>query len=189
MANLTSGNTGGETLESLSGDEAGSQLALYQYDGTTPVFNFALARVRYRALITTATNVRVFFRTCPALSVSVDYNLNTTYKRSASLNPLGQPIPILGVQGGNVVTVPFFAEPRVDASMVSMNQQTDQANVQKIAPDPTGKAQEVDVYYGYVLDINQPDQQYYPLNPTGEGPYSKYIPSLPLLLVNGFQKP
>jgi kumamolisin len=170
IANLNTGFTGGQTFDSLATGENVSQAALYQFDQSgTAVFNFALARVRYRALVTDIDHVRVFFRLCPAQSVSVDYDLNTTYRRSPTFNPDGQPIPILGVQNGNLVTIPFFAETRVDTSIASMETQRDPANVQAISHDARGA--EIDTYFGCWLDINQPDQKLYPLNPVGDGPY------------------
>ncbi len=186
IANLNTGNTGGQTFDALPSDENGSALALYQVDHTnTAVFNFALARVRYRALVTDAPNVRVFFRLCPALSVSVDYDLTTTYRRSPVLNGDGQPIPVLGVQNGNLVTIPFFAEPRIDAASSSMETQTDPANVQPISHDATGA--EVETYFGCWVDINQPGQVYYPLNPVGDGPYSGGLKSILELVRNQHQ--
>lgn len=171
ITNLNDGTAPGQTFDALPADEIGSELALYNVDKTnTPVFNFALSRVRYRALLADIKNVRVFFRLCPALSVSVDYDLNTTYKRSSVLNKDGQPIPVLGVQNGALVTIPFFANPRVDVSKSSMDTQRDPANVQSILHDASG-AERV-AYFGCWLDINQPSQALYPLSPVGDGPYS-----------------
>jgi hypothetical protein len=109
LSNLNSGTTGGQTFDNLPATEDGSSLALYQYDNSSKaVFNFALSRVRYRSLNPPdPTDVRVFFRLCPALSVSVDYDLTTTYRRSPGLNPDGQPIPVLGLASGNLVTIPL----------------------------------------------------------------------------------
>jgi hypothetical protein len=187
ISNLNTGSTGGQTFDSLDPTENGSALALYQADHTsTAVFNFALSRVRYRALLgPDPTNVRVFFRLCPALSVSVDYDPATTYRRSPVANPDGQPIPVLGVQGGHVVTIPFFAEERKNASLETMEHQIDPANVQVVVHDPSGA--EVEAYFGCVLDINQPTQSYYPLNPVGDGPYAGGLKSVFELVRNDHQ--
>ena len=187
LNNLNSNNTGGQTFDSLPATEDGSTLALYQTDHNgKAVFNFALSRVRYRALNPPdPTNVRVFFRLCPALSVSVDYDLATTYKRTSNLNPDGQPIPALGVESGNLVTIPFFAEDRRDTTVYSMDQQTDPANVQTIPHDATGN--EVERYFGCWLDTNQPMDARFPLNPSGDGPYSGTLNSVFELVRNQHQ--
>jgi hypothetical protein len=62
-----------------------------------------------------------------------------------------------------------------------MDTQTDPANVQVIPHD--GNGNEVDVYFGCWLDINQPQNQY-PLNPTGDGPYSGGLKSILELVRN-----
>lgn len=184
ITNLNANNTAGQTFDSLPAGEDASALALYQVDSSnTPIFNFALARVRYQALTTDATNVRVFFRLCPALSVSVDYDQTTTYRRYTPA--AGQPIPLLGLQSNNIVTIPFFAEPRVDTTSVSMDLQTDAPNVQTIYHNPAGN--EVDAYFGCWLDINQPNQLLFPLNPTGDGPYSGTLLSILQLIRNQHQ--
>ena len=74
-----------------------------------PVFNFALARVRYIGLIG-ATEVRVFFRLFQAQSTNAvyDYPPGARYRRATS-NPDGQPIALAGIQGTEYVTIPFFA--------------------------------------------------------------------------------
>ena len=74
IANLNSGSTGGQTFDGLPSDSA-DDVALYQTDSSgTAVFNFAVARVRYRALVDDAQAVRVFFRLFPALTVSLAYD-------------------------------------------------------------------------------------------------------------------
>jgi hypothetical protein len=71
-------------------------------------------------------------------------------------------MPILGVIGGEVVTTPFFAAQRIDPSNPhGLNAQTDPDNVgplgQPIPADGTGN--EVQVYFGCWLDINQTTPQ------------------------------
>jgi hypothetical protein len=184
--NLNNG-TAGQSFDSLPATEDGSTLALFQFDKNgKAVFNFALSRVRYRALNPPdPTNVRVFFRLCPALSVSVDYDLTTTYRRSPVLNPDGQPSPVLGVQGGNLVTIPFFAKDRIDTTLHSMDEQTDPANVQTVPHDASGN--EVQHYFGCWLDINQSGTKLFPLNPAGDGPYTVGLNSIFDLVRNQHQ--
>jgi hypothetical protein len=120
-----------------------------------PVYNFAVARVRYRALSTPAPNVRAFFRLFQVSTTSTDYQPATTY---ATGGLAGTKVPLLGVVNGEVVTIPCFAAPRVDpTNPQGLNAQTDPVNVgplgQPIPPDATGA--EVQVYFGCWLDINQ----------------------------------
>jgi hypothetical protein len=160
------GTAGGQSFDDpavLPPDEEHSSLHLQPSDENGhPVFNFALARVRYVGLIG-ATDVRVFFRMFQAQTTSAvyDYPPGERYRRATS-NPDGQPIPLAGIQGDEYVTIPFFALPRVDVTAVGMEQQTDSrevggvrlGNVQRIEAHPDGS--EVETYFGCWLDINQP---------------------------------
>src|SRR5208283_4179295 len=143
-------------------DEDASALYLTQKDEhNVPVFNFALARVRYHGLIG-ATTVRVFFRLFAAQSTTgiFDYPPGEQYRRAT--NGEGQPIPLPGVIGPDYVTIPFFALPRVDTTQVSMTTQQDTktvggvlyGNIQNINGDSSGA--EVDTFFGCWLDVNQP---------------------------------
>jgi hypothetical protein len=73
----------------------------------TLVYNFAVARLRYRALSTMMANVRVFFRMFQASTTSTDFQ-PTTY---AADGLAGTKVPLLGVVNREVVTIPFFAAP------------------------------------------------------------------------------
>src|SRR5205085_11652984 len=118
-------------------------------------FNFALAKVHYIGLIG-ANKVRVFFRLFQAQTTTstYDYPPGAQYRR-ATTNPNGQPIPLAGILGPEYVTLPFFAAPRVDSTVVAMDQQTDDPyNVQDISAHADGS--EVDKIFGCWLDINQP---------------------------------
>ena len=114
-----------------------------------PVYNFAVARVRFNASAT-AQNVRVFFRLIPAANVSTAYDLTTTYRRWTD-GP--QAIPLFGLDptSGEVISIPCFASPRVDLTTFSAATQTDPSNVKAI----TASGSEVDAYFGCWLDINQ----------------------------------
>lgn len=120
-----------------------------------PVYNFAVARVRYRALSTPAANVRVFFRIFQASTTSTDFQPTTTYLTGG----MGaNRVPLLGIVNGEVVSIPCFADPRVDPTTPQgLNAQPDPTNVgplgQPIPPDGSGA--EVQVYFGCWLDINQ----------------------------------
>jgi hypothetical protein len=168
LQNLNSGNTGGQTFEDdISVDQQTSRLELSSAVNGVPVYNFAVARVRYRALATQATDVRVFFRLFPVATTSLEYDQTTTYRQHTAGSTV---TPLLGVAGGNVVAIPCFASPRIDSSAASMTTQTDPPNVQTLPPDPLGA--EVIRYFGCWLDFNQTRPQF-PLQPTPlDGPYA-----------------
>ena len=67
---------------------------------------------------------------------------------------------MLGVQGDQIVTIPFFATPRISAGTASMSTQTIRTTQAVIAPDPLGA--EVHTFYGCWLDINQPNALQFP---------------------------
>jgi hypothetical protein len=152
------GQAGGQSFEDpnvLSPDEEQSKLYIYPTDNNNnKVFNFALAKVHYVGLIG-AANVRVFFRLfrTQVTYVPFDYPPGGRYRRAIS-NPAGQPIPLAGIEGGEFVTMPFFASSRVNSTVVGMDQQTDPPNIQPITAHSDGT--EVDAYFGCWLDTNQP---------------------------------
>jgi hypothetical protein len=160
MSALTAGQgaAGGQSFEDpnvLSPVEDQSKLFVFPTDNNNnKVFNFALAKVHYIGLIG-AANVRVFFRLfrTQVTYVPFDYPPGGRYRRALS-NPDGQPIPLAGIEGGEFVTMPFFATQRVDSTVVAMDQQTDPPNVQLITAHTNGT--EVDAYFGCWLDTNQP---------------------------------
>jgi hypothetical protein len=143
----------------------------------TPVYNFVLARVHLQSNIR-APNVRIFFRLFPGLKFGVGYNASTLYRLYTAPNdnpalPTTK-VPLLGVIGDEIVTIPFFATPRVDTTTVSMTTQTDEPNVQTI-PASGLLSGVVDMYFGAWLDINQ-TQTLFPqrlLNSSSlDGPYT-----------------
>jgi len=162
IANLNNGHgtAGGQTFDQdLTTDEDGSSLFVWPQDSGKNVFNFAIAKVHYIGLIG-ATNVRVFFRLFQAQTTNAAFDPATSYRRAAS-NPHGQPIPLAGIRGFEYITVPFFASARVDTSVDSMAQQTDDPNVQNFAAIG---GPEVDQYFGCWLDINQPFENVLPVS-------------------------
>jgi kumamolisin len=164
IANLTAGQgaiAGGpwtDTFESLATDE---EPDVFVYPTTlvggepVNVYNFAIARVRYRGLTAPATDVRVFFRTFQAQTTNTTYDQATTYRRALNHEPAPQPVPLLGTNGTEYVTVPYFATERSTIAMPTqdMTYQTDSPNVQTIPADPSGV--ETDAYFGCWLDLNQ----------------------------------
>lgn len=166
--------TAGPLFDQIPLNEDLSSLALAPTDILgIPVYNFALARVRYRDTIP-ANNVRVFFRMWPGAQINASYNTNTLYR--THVGPSGQKIPLLGAINQEIVTIPFFAAKRIDTTTTSMIDQTDQPNVRAISPASIG---ETDTYYGCWLDINQPNDRIFPSRLVGptrtnlpDGPYN-----------------
>ena len=166
-------------FQAIAENEDTAALSLAPTDGSNPIYSFALARVRTQD-VAPANDVRVFFRMWAAQQTNALYDPNTTY--ASRTNPAGEKIPILGVQNDQIVTIPFFASPRVDTSSINnMASQTDSPNVQPvIAPDSLGA--EVHTFYGCWLDINQPNTPQFPSIVLGDaaGPFTGEGPLLPV---------
>ena len=184
ISNLNSGSTGGQTFDGLP--SASGEVALYQTDSSgAAVFTFAVARVRYRALVDDAQAVRVFFRMFPALTVSLAYDPATTYRTFSDGVLNGQKIPLLGRTNNNILSIPCFAAQRVDSASVSMTTQTDPANVRTLVHDASGA--EVESFFGCILDVNQSAQAVFPLNPSSDGPFGGTLQSVLSLVRNAHQ--
>jgi hypothetical protein len=184
ISNLNGGSTGGQTFDGLPSDTG--EVALYQTDSSgTAVFTFAVARVRYRALVDDAQAVRVFFRMFPALTVSLAYDPATTYRTFSDGVLNGQKIPLLGRVNNNILSIPCFAAPRVDSAAVSMTTQTDTANVRTLVHEPSGA--EVESFFACILDVNQSAQAVFPLNPSTDGPFGGSLQSVLSLVRNAHQ--
>lgn len=136
-------------------------------------FNFAVAKVRYRATTTTAQNVRCFFRLCNVATTGLEFNTSTVYRSTPGPNP----VPLLGIAGGKLVSIPFTNEPRINtvtgqpgAAALTGQPLSAAYDIQSIAPSAGGA--EVTAYFGVYLDINQPVKRF-PPNPVGDGPYAE----------------
>lgn len=134
-------------FDTILTDEDASRLELSEKVAGKRVFNFAVARVRYRGKALDAADVRVFFRLFTTAATGLDYAANSTYRRTTN----GTPVALLGLQGGEIVTIPCYAAARVDSTSVALDTQTDTSNVRTL---PHG-AQEVHGYFGCWLDFNQ----------------------------------
>jgi hypothetical protein len=154
-------------FEGLPSTESGSQLEWSQTINGQPIYNFAVCRVHYRAELNPAPDVRVFFRLFPAMTTSTDFQPATTYFTG------GQPgtkIPLLGLVGGEVVTIPFFADARNPAN-TPVHLQTDPKNVDTLKTDAGGN--ETFSYFACWLDINQPSDKRFPLQTSNpDGPFT-----------------
>lgn len=183
LANLNAGSTGGDTFDSIATDESASSLELSESVSGHNVFNFAIARVRYRALTTDISNVRVFFRLFPVSTTSTAFDQSTSYRRGGQS---GVTIPLLGIQGGEISSIPCFAAPRINTTTQSMNAQTDPSNVRAMAHDGSGN--EVFAYFGCWLDINQAFHALFPISPSpADGPYTSGLMTIQQLVRNSHQ--
>ena len=164
---------GHESYESIAAEGEQTTLDGAYMSGMPPLptFNFAIARVRYRATTTVAQNVRCFFRLCNVAATGLGFDTGTVYRRTAGANP----VPLLGVAGGQLVSIPFFFAQRVAsvAGQVGAGAMSNQVlnpsyDIQNITPASSGA--EVTAYFGCYLDINTPTKRF-PTAPAGDGPY------------------
>ena len=166
-------NNGSGLFESLSTDATLDLATLAPWPMFLPVFNYAIARVRYRALTTVAQRVKCFFRMFNVQATGLEFDPNTTYRRTA---PGPNTTPLLGLAGGEITSIPFFASDRVQTvqgqpGAASMTTQVLDATyeVKDIAPNASGF--EVTVYFGCWLDINRTDKRF-PIAPgASDGPW------------------
>ncbi len=142
----------GHPFDTISTDPQVSQLELSEQVSGKRVFNFAVARVRYKGNAG-APGVRVFFRLFTVAATGVDFDENSTYRRT----PGNTPIALLGLQANKVVTIPCYGRARVDTSAVSLATQTDDLNVQDLT---AMGANEFQGYFGCWLDFNQQTKRF-----------------------------
>ena len=152
----------------IAEDQEASALELSRSVNGQRVYNFAVAKVRYRSVATPANDVKVFFRTFNTLVSALDYNVGTNYRRTGS-GPTA--VPLLGIQSGQVASIPYFAEARIDSASGSMASQPDVTNQQPFSA--TGGAEGAR-YFGCWLDFNQTEAQF-PLNPGNDGPFTNRL--------------
>lgn len=164
-------------FDALPTDQETNRLPLYSHEGDDPVFNFAIARVRFRAPEEiAASNVRVFFRLWSTGWTALEYFTSLDIGSYPREGNGASAAPRLGLFGGEVNTIPCFAEPREPV----MSDQEDLTNLKEI----TGAgAQEVHTYYGCWLDFNQ-DVPRFPLKPgaNNPGPYDTDLLSIQELM-------
>jgi hypothetical protein len=182
ISNLESGNSGGQTFDSISTDQQTSALELAQQVNGTNVYNFAVAKVRYVGPIE-VSNVRVFFRLFPVSTTSTTFEPNTTYRRFTDGD---RTIPILGLSNaGDLLTIPFFAEPRVNSESVELTDQTDPDNVKSMDASPAGG--ETVAYFGAWLDTNQTQAQFPSTPSPADGPWASGRKTVQELIKNAHQ--
>ena len=183
VGNLNAGSSGGQTFDGISTDQQQSALELSQQVNGTNIFNFAVAKVRYVGTVA-VSNVRAFFRLFPVSSTSTEFSTGTTYRRDTQGSKV---IPLLGVSGGgDLLTIPCFAEARVNSATTSLTSQSDPTNVRATmaASPPAG---ETVAYFGAWLDINQTTPQFPPSPSPANGPWSSGRKSIQELVKNAHQ--
>jgi hypothetical protein len=157
----------------LEDDQDASAIELRQTVDDKAVYNFAVAKVRYVAQGQHADNVRVFFRMFNTVGTALEYDKQTTYRREGT-GPGA--VPLLGHQGGMLISLPFFEVPRETPGKI-MTEQT---------PDPARTlsaegATESVKYFGAWLDINQLEPHFPPLF-QNDGPFNNpFLPPEPIL--------
>jgi murein tripeptide amidase MpaA len=174
------GNVPAPAFENLPQDEEASQLELSRTVGGVRVCNFAVAKVRYRANTQDAVDVRVFFRTFNTMVSDLSYTTDPlahvqNYKRSADGT-----VPLLGTNeffsgtGNQVISIPYFAEKRINSATQHMSSQPDGTNKQKLVHAGGTEALQ---YFGCWLDFNQTEPQFPTGVPSGsDGPFSGRVP-------------
>jgi hypothetical protein len=160
-------------FEALPTDQDTNKLPLYsQDDDQKNVFNYGIARVRFRAPVgIDAVDVRVFFRLWTTGWTALGYDTDESYRRSGS-GP--NTTPLLGLTGGEINNIPCFAEPRTE----NMENQTDTPNRKTLHG---AAAKEVFAYFGCWIDFNQ-NVKRFPLKPQGNGPFAGDLKSIQELM-------
>lgn len=102
-----------------------------------PVYNFALARVRYRSLATTAPDVRVFFRLFTTSVTSMAYAIDS-YPRNAA-----ETLPTVGQSATDIFTIPCFG-----VSRDSVETTGGTVNTKPVPPDAGGDNEQIAVAPG-----------------------------------------
>ena len=155
-------------FETLEIGQMASQLDLATTDpGGHEIFNYAVARVRYRASATPAPDVRVFFRTFNTAATSLEYHAAANQPYARVGNGLTAR-PLLGTLGGELVSIPYFAQARVG----DMATQTDTLNTRTIAAAGAAESWE---FFGCWLDFNR-TTPVFPTHPVGTGPFASGSP-------------
>jgi hypothetical protein len=163
----------GHPFEAISTDQSSSRLELARVVEGRRVYNYAVAKVRYRAQAVNAENVQVFFRMFTTAATNLRYDVTATYARSGAWP---DSVPLLGKVAGELASLPFFAAARVDtvgADGQSMTEQDDPLNRRTVL---AGGVDEVTEYFGCWLDINQTTPRFPLLPGAGDGPFDGATP-------------
>lgn len=158
----------------ISTNQTSSRLELATHDPLgNPVFNYAVAKVRYRAPAgsVAAADVRMIFRLFTTATANMEFDPSTYPLFGIGKNAK----PLLGLAGNQLVSIPCFAAPRA----ADLSMQSDPLNVRTL--NPAG-AQESHAYFGCWLDFNQTTPRF-PLYPTDNaGPFTGSLKSIQELI-------
>jgi len=136
-------------FDQITTNQQDSRLYLAEQREGQPVFNFALARVRYTSTATPAPDVRVFFRLFTTAVTSMAYAADT-YPR----NPAGT-LPTIGQSATDILTIPCFGVSRDTVEATG-----DTLNTKEVPASGAGPEAETHRYFGVWLDFNQTTPRY-----------------------------
>ena len=167
-------NDGDALFESLSTSAKLDLWTSYNFGFVDiPVYNYAIARVRYRGTVTVAEKVKCFFRMFNVAATGLNFNTNSAYRNS---NNGDGTVPLLGRAGGEISSIPFFASERIatvtgepGATSMATQPLSNDYEVLDIAPQASG--QEVTKFFGCWLDINQVDKRFPSAPGNSDGPW------------------
>jgi murein tripeptide amidase MpaA len=169
------GNDLAPPFENISQDEQASQLELSRTVGGKRVLNFAVAKVRYRANTQDAVDVRVFFRTFNTMVSDLSYTGSIIADLQNYRRTIDGEIPLLGINhfhndnSTEIVSIPYFAQKRVDSSIQDLTTQLDDWNKHTVNH---AVGEESVQYFGCWLDFNQTEPQF-PVSPVKwDGPFT-----------------
>lgn len=136
---------GTHPFDDLEDEMDESPVALNSHDGPTPVYNFAVARVRMVAPVDEeAEDVRLFFRGFPTWTLGFEYDTATYPHTSTGATAM----PGFGILDAELRTIPFFGAAR-EADLLSPGD----LEVNRHTFHGAG-ADEVCRYFGCWLDFN-----------------------------------
>ncbi len=193
LSALNTGTTGAETFDTLATQGPGAALEYaenrenFESGVVTPVYNFALAKVRLQGT-TGAAAVRAFFRLFRYAAPNLAFDETRGYRAFA--DGAGRVIALPGFEGATLgdelLSIPFFAATRLDATTNDLSSQSDPLNVQDF---PAGINSEQVLYFGAWLDFNQPSvrlpAEFDPAVP--HGPFAAGTQSLSTLMTDFHQ--
>jgi hypothetical protein len=175
LENLNAESAPVDSFDSLPSNAASAVALISPQAKGKPVYSFAVLRVR--DVPTADAPTTALFRLFRSLSLGTDHSTDT-FRRSPSRTA---PAPLLGVRGGELVSIPCFAAPRVDVADADMRTQQDPAN--RWTPETSASA--ASTYFGCWLDVNQSEPAF-PRHPaTPHGPFEGLRRSIQHLLRGG----
>lgn len=131
----------GHPFRLISTNQHDSRLELAAEVDGVPVYNYAIAKVRYSSTATPAPDVRVFFRAFTTAATSMEYR-SETYPIDGATTLAG-----VGASSTDVLSIPFFSVARSAVGTTG-----DTQNVKSLPASGVGS--ETHRYFGALLDVN-----------------------------------